>query len=329
MTNACVARLLRAGPLILFPLGLLTAVLAQPPAPTAPPVPPGRLVDLGGRRLHLHASGTGSPAVIVENGAGGFSVEWALVQPAVAKFTTIGTYDRAGYAWSDRGPTQDTIEQTIDDLHLLLRKAGLRPPYVLVGASLGSIYARAYQRRFPEQIVGLVFVDGTHDEAITFLVDGKRKPISHLSAEELQGAYQQYERDAPRPKAGPADQEPLNRLPPDLQKARHWAFAKLVREVGRLPRGADAAESWRQEFTALRRQRLAAAHPLGDLPLIVLERTQDPNATWHAQQTELAALSSAGKRVQAEASGHLIHLYRPEVVVQAIREVVTTARGKE
>lgn len=256
------------------------------------------------------------------------SVEWALVQPEVAKFAQICTYDRAGYAWSDPGPSWDTIEQTVDDLHLLLRTAKVQPPYVLVGASLGAIYVRAYQRRYPEQVVGLVFVDGTHDEAVTFMAEGQRKPISQLSAKELQAAYQLFEQQAPKPKPGPLDQEPLNRLPPALQQARHWAFSKLVAEVGLLPRGAAAAESWRQEFTALRRQRLSSAHPLGDLPLIALERTKDSNETWHAQQTQLAALSSTGKLISAEKSGHMIHLYRPDLVVQAIREVVMAAKEK-
>jgi pimeloyl-ACP methyl ester carboxylesterase len=242
--------------------------------------------------------------------------------------TQVMTYDRAGYAWSDRGPSQDSIEQTIDDLHLLLRKAGVRPPYVMVGASLGCAYVCAFQRRFPEEVAGLVFVDGTHDEGITFMLKGKRRPISHLSADEVRDAYRDYERAAPRPKLGPADQPPLDRLPAGLRKARHWAMGKLLDEVGLLPKGAAAAESWRQEFTALRRQRVAERHPLGDLPLIALERSQDSNETWHAQQVQLAALSRVGKLVKVKDAGHMIHLYQPDIVARAIRDVVTAARGR-
>jgi pimeloyl-ACP methyl ester carboxylesterase len=291
--------------------------LAQSPDPAAP----GQLIDLGGRRLHVQCAGTGSPTVIVENGGGSFSVEWALVQREVAKYTGICTYDRAGYAWSDRGPADDGIEQIMDDLNLLLRRANIPPPYVFVGASLGCIYARAYQRRFPEQVAGLVFVDGTHDEGVAFIVDGKRKPISHLSAEELPAAYDEYVRLAPKPKAGPEDAHPLDGLPPEVRRARHWALEKLIAEVGLLPHGLVAAESWRQEFTALRRQRLSKAHPLGDLPLIVLERSEGSDETHHAQQVQLAGLSSAGKLIKAEGSGHMIHLYRPELVAQAIKDV--------
>lgn len=293
------------------------------------PDPPGRMVDLGGRRLHANLSGTGSPAVVIESGAGAFSVDWAMVQPEVAKFTRVVTYDRAGYAWSDRGPSQDSIEQTVDDLHLLLRKAGVRPPYVMVGASLGAIYVRAFQRRFPEEVAGLVFVDGTHDEGITFMLEGKRRPISHLSAEKLRRAYEQYEREAPRPKLGPADQSPLDRLPAVVPKARHWAMGKLIDEVGLLPRGMAVAESWRQEFTALRRQRLDDPHPLGDLPLIAIERGKDRDEVWQAQQKQLGALSRLGHLLRADDSGHMIHLYQPDVVTRAIREVVDAVGSRK
>ena len=286
------------------------------------PVPPGKLVDLGGRRLHLNCTGSGPHTVIVENGGGGFSVEWALVQPAVARFARICTYDRAGYAWSDRGPVDDGIEQIMDDLNLLLRKSSIGPPYVLVGQSLGCLYVRAYQRRYPEQVTGMVFVDGTHDEDVRMVVDGKREPLSLLTRDQLPEAQRQYLKSVPELKPGKAGAPPLDRLPPELQRARHWAFEKIVREMGWLPNSLAAAESWRQEFNALRLQRLSAPHPLGSLPLRVIERARDSNPTWHSQQVELAALSAAGKLIKAERSGHMIHLERPELIVQAIREVI-------
>src|SRR5882762_8109125 len=107
-------------------------VFGQPDT-TATPTPLGRLVDIGGRRLHLRATGIGTPTVIVENGSSSFSIDWALVQSKVSLFTQICTYDRAGFAWSDRGPEGNTVEEVVDDLHLLLRTAGVPPPYVLVG----------------------------------------------------------------------------------------------------------------------------------------------------------------------------------------------------
>src|SRR5215470_7259525 len=128
------------------------AVALADPEPAPPPT--GKLVDIGGRKLHLDCRGSGSPTVVVENGSSGFSFEFILVQTAVAKLTRICTYDRAGITWSEPGPTQDTVEQTVDDLHLLLAKEALAPPYVLVGASLGGIFVRSYQRRFPDAVAG-------------------------------------------------------------------------------------------------------------------------------------------------------------------------------
>ncbi len=88
------------------------------------------------------------------------------------------------------------------------------------------------------------------------------------------------------------------------------------------------AESWRQEFTALRRQRLSKEHPLGNLPLIVLERSEGADESWHVKQIQLAGLSTAGKLIRAEGSGHMIHLYRPDLVVNAVREVLAASRRR-
>jgi len=120
----------------------------QPHAPgnTSPGYPPpGRLVDSGGRKLHLHGSGEGTPTVILMAGAGAFSIDWALVQQEVAGTTRVCSYDRAGLGWSDPGPAEETVEETVEDLHLLLRAAGETGPYLLVGASIGGVYNRAYQ----------------------------------------------------------------------------------------------------------------------------------------------------------------------------------------
>jgi hypothetical protein len=109
-----------------------------------------------------------------------------------------------------------------------------------------------------------------------------------ISGSELVQAFNDYQRLAPKPTAGPADAFPLNRLPPELQHARHWALQKLIPDVGLLPNSLAVAESWRQEFTALHRQRLSTNHPLRSLPFIVLERSEGTDDAWHAQQVQLS-----------------------------------------
>ena len=123
------------------------------------PAPPGRLVDVDGRRIHIYCTGQGSPAVVVASG--GFSVDWGLVHPHVAARTQICTYDPAGVAWSDPlpGNRAPNCSERVNELHTLLKNAGIASPYIVVGYSIGGLVARLYAAMFPEQTAGLVLVD--------------------------------------------------------------------------------------------------------------------------------------------------------------------------
>src|SRR5688500_1603646 len=101
---------------------------------------PGRLVDIGGRKLHVNCSGSGSPTVVLEAGASSFAIDWSLVQPEVANSTRVCSYDRAGSGWSDARPNVDTPPRVIEDLRIALQTAGEKPPYVMVGASRGGFF---------------------------------------------------------------------------------------------------------------------------------------------------------------------------------------------
>jgi len=127
--------------------------------------------------------GSGKPTVILENGSDGFTPDWALVQARVAKFARVCSYDRAGFAWSDRGPAINTVEQTMDDLHLLLHTVPIKPPYILVGHSIGGLFVRAYQRRFPNEVVGMVLVDATPEEDLGYSVKGVNKTGINMTYE--------------------------------------------------------------------------------------------------------------------------------------------------
>jgi len=305
-------------------LSITPSLLAQAQS-DAVPAPLGRLVDIGSRKLHLNCQGSGSPAVIVENGNGSFSIDMALVQPEVAKFTRVCTYDRAGMAWSEDGPVKGTVEQTTDDLHLLLLKAGIRPPYVLVGASIGGIYVRSFQRRFPAEVVGLVLDDPTSDGGLMYMVGGKDTPIYEMTAADMATAFKPLI-EKPRHYDLPQEvEEPFDRLPPALRPLRLWAARKFFASMD-MRQDLITTESWREEFTALHRQRLAEPHPLGTLPLIVLGRLQSDMEKRQKDLNDLTALSKVGKLIIVPDSGHEIHLYQPGVVVTSIHEVVTMAR---
>src|SRR5256885_6056539 len=120
---------------------------------------PGRLVDIGGRKLHLDCRGSGPPTVILEAGASAFALDWSLVQPEIAPTNRACSYDRAGSGWSDPRGEVDTPARIVGDLHSLLATAGEKPPFVMVGASFGAVYARIYQLDYPDDVVGLVLID--------------------------------------------------------------------------------------------------------------------------------------------------------------------------
>jgi pimeloyl-ACP methyl ester carboxylesterase len=129
--------------------------------------PEGRLIDIGGRRIQLDCRGTGSPIVVFESGADlNGSLSWTRVQDTLAKRTRTCSYSRAGVMWSDPGPPPRDGNAVAGDLHTTLVKAGERPPYVLVGHSLGVPYIMIYTQMYPAEVSGLVFVDGSHPDQI-------------------------------------------------------------------------------------------------------------------------------------------------------------------
>ena len=121
------------------------AQLAASPAASKSSVP-GRLVDVGGYRLHIYCAGEGMPSIIFDSGVGGFSLEWTRVQKVLARRTRVCTYDRAGYGWSDLGPLPRTSERITRELHTLLEKAGVAGPYILAGHSFGGYNAQLFAR---------------------------------------------------------------------------------------------------------------------------------------------------------------------------------------
>jgi len=140
---------------VLTIVSLLLAVMLRANVPS----PPGRLVDLGGHRLHINCTGRGQPTVVVETGLGDFSFDWILVQQRVSPQLRICTYDRGGYAWSDPGPEPRTFDQLNLELHDALARAGERGPFVLVGHSFGGGPVRTFAERYRDEVAGLVLVD--------------------------------------------------------------------------------------------------------------------------------------------------------------------------
>ncbi|OGG52264.1 MAG: hypothetical protein A3F84_09110 [Candidatus Handelsmanbacteria bacterium RIFCSPLOWO2_12_FULL_64_10] len=310
-------------------MALSSWVAAQQSTDVRTYLPPGRIVDIGGRKLHLHCSGEGSPTVVLVAGGGAFSIDWALVQPKVAGTTRVCAYDRAGLGWSDPGPAKETVEQTVGDLHALLRAAGEKGPYLLVGASIGGIFIRAYQHAFPDEVAGLIFTNSSNRVGMN--VKGKVGLIWELSEDELRSAY-----PLPPSVKGPAptrEGEPFDRLPPDLQAVRLWLDVRLWEKWDPAKAGPESLLSWRREFLREFEETDAGkGHPLGELPVIVL--SSGPVASESERQSRKGAaarldfLSSNSVHITATGSGHEIHLYQPDLVAQAFVRAVVAVRNQ-
>lgn len=300
---------------MLLGVATMVAVHAYGSEQTAKYEPPGRLIDVGGRRLHLYCAGQGSPTVILEAGAGSFSIDWSLVQPDIAKTVRVCSYDRAGYGWSDPGPEWDTVDQAARDLNTLLAKAGERPPYVLLGQSMGGLFARWYQHEHPEEVAGMVLIESYETTAP---VNGKQVPIRTLSKEELQ-ANLPPPSSLRKPPIPTAIHPPFTKLPMTLQEEHIWLEQRFFEALD-FSKGPQMMESWRSAYGALHH---SAEKPdsLNGLPLVILAR-EDISADEFKQQTELGHLSRNSRLEIAIGSGHFVQLDRPDLVLDAIGRVI-------
>lgn len=300
----------------------------------------GQRVDVGGYSLHINCTGEGSLTVVVDAGNGDFSLSWQGIQSEVTNLTRICTYDRAGYGWSDPSPKPRTAKIMADELHTLLSKAGVEPPYLLVGHSLGGYNVRMFAELFPDEVVGMVLVDAGHEDQL------KRFPPEFEKLEEQMVSYFSGAGLMARfgilrlmgSSTGGMDNAPsyVLKLPTNVQPvymamlSHPSYFYTTLDERRLLPETGDQVRATRK---------------LGDLPLIVLtaEITVDPatledigmygdfdasgiQQVWYELQAEFAALSTQGEQIIVENSTHFVQLDQPQVVIDAIYRVVEMTR---
>jgi pimeloyl-ACP methyl ester carboxylesterase len=307
-------------------LGLVAALTAATDAQSPNYPAPGRLVDVGGRKLHINCTSTGSPTVVLEAGGGAFAIDWALVQPRVAEFTRVCSYDRAGLGWSDAGPSYETVEQIVSDLHGLLQRAGENTPYVLVGASIGGIYIRAYQRTYPAEVAALVFTNSAN--RVGLVTKGGGDLLWKLSEDDIRSAYPlPATARLPRPaRTGP----PFDRLPVDLQPIRLWLDLRLWESLDPTTMSSASILSWRREFLREFEETDGNRRPLGSLPVVVVSSGPIASDTDRASRdtagAQLDFLSSNTLHIEATGSGHEIHLFQPQRSTDGISRAVLAVR---
>jgi pimeloyl-ACP methyl ester carboxylesterase len=311
----------------------------------APYPPPGRLVDIGGWRLHLNCTGqvvAGQPTVVLEAGIGAFSVEWALLQPRVAPFARVCSYDRAGVGWSELGPAPRTRHQMVFELHTLLEKAGEHPPYLLVGQSFGGSVVRLYASVYRPEVAGMVLVDSGHltgvsninGELVRLFERSTGRPIPPPAASnpfresDLAPNVRAQIEAAARQGGARANEPPRDKLPVEAQQMRVWALSQVKHYV------AHFNPFDNEELALMVAEQDRKEHPFGDLPLVVLSRgtrAHTGDSQWIEDervrgQAALAHLSSRGRQKVAAGSGHHIQIEDPELVVSAIQEVLAPLR---
>ncbi len=301
--------------------------------------PPGRLVDIPGARMHVVESGAGQPAVVLEAGIAASSLSWSLTRPLLAALTTTYSYDRAGFGWSVPENFTCSLTRMVDDLHALLARLEVPKPYLLVAHSFGSYIVTEYSRRFADELAGVVLVDPLTPEE--WVKPGRaqrwmlRRGVWFSRAGGVMASLgvlraclwllQRGNREAPRgvlrmfgAKATETVERILRelaKLPPDvvrLIRARwstpkfFWTMAAYIQAVPRF-----AAEVQSRAIPA-------------QIPVTVLSGAHQPEIRLQ-EHAAIAARSTQGRHLMAEASAHWIHLDQPELVAQAVGEMIAAA----
>jgi pimeloyl-ACP methyl ester carboxylesterase len=299
------------------------AIAAARDAATNPP--PGRLVDIGGHRLHISCTGMGSPTVVFESGLAGMSADWANVQPQVASTTRACAYDRAGVAWSDNGPEPRDARRIATDLHALLAGADVVGPYVLAGHSFGGLYVRVFADLYPDEVAGLVLVDASHPdmwqrvppEVTAAMVPSTGmglayRALAHLGFTRLTTAFPTECGLGPQPCA----------------QERAWMTSARQKDAYVAEVGAPERDAQVRTSTAL-----------GARPLVVLTATDhidtfgptyaaQTEPVWRQMQDELAALSTNSAHYLVDGATHTsLQTKDAAVTSAAIEQVVQAARS--
>ncbi|MGG4144018.1 alpha/beta hydrolase [Paenibacillus algorifonticola] len=286
--------------------------------------PPGQLVDVGGHKLHINMAGSGSPTILLEAGSGETSLSWRDIPEQLASFATVVSYDRAGYAWSETATKVRTGEQIVEELHTALDEAGISGPYLMVGHSLGGMYARLFAETYADEVSGLVLIDARpeNDERETLPIleqenFGGNPPVWMLKLLKSSGAFRLFGDFLLEGLVAPEDRQ-------------------LFINVIATPRYFEAKEA--EAELAYLTEDAIRGQQLGNLPVKIIARgvpqdyasfgiSEDGGKKlediWQAGQREMLNISSDSELIIAEKSGHMVIHDEPELIVQTIRSMLS------
>lgn len=266
--------------------------------------PPGEMVDVGGYKLHLQIAGEakeGQPTVVMESGLGGCSVQWEKVQAQLAKSTKAVSYDRAGMGWSETSQKETSIDGIIEDLWKALKASNIKPPYILVGHSIGGAYMQYYALKYREEVAGVVLVDPTPDHF-------KRDKID--TPEESPGLLILQEPYTPPSFKG--------ELPPFLALNGTEKFKKhQVDTINAINESLEKLKKARKEAS------LDGTLPFRDKPLVVISTAKEAEYSEDQKKKDdfhksLSQQSEKGKRIVSKKSDHDVQMNEPDLVTKYI-----------
>jgi pimeloyl-ACP methyl ester carboxylesterase len=291
--------------------------------------PPGRLINIGGRRLHLLCAGNVSDhTVVIEAGSGNDVTLWQGILGRVSRFTRVCAYDRAGLGWSDPVSGPRSFDDRARDLHSLLQHADIAGPYILVGHSYGGYVVRRFAVAYPQSVSGIILIDAP-DEVWSFAAEGLLDAQTIGAQEWRRGLAAQFGLLRFGTRLIPDRFDPLKGVPDEargeqmalyLRSSRHFAIADEMAAYKAVP--------------SKERSPYGFGH-LGDMPLVVVSRGWNDPATgdqvypeWEEAQKRLASLSTNSVHIVAARSGHMIQFTEPGVIVSAIQKLLEN-QGRE
>ena len=300
----------------------------------------GRWIDIGGRRkLYLLEKGSSGPTVLFEAGIAATNLNWFHIQKIVSQFASTASYDRGGLGWSSKCRTARTPANIASELHELLKGAGIKPPYILVGHSFGGLVMRRFALNYPDEVAGIVLVDPMRCH--------EWPPLNPSRQSELDRGKKLFRFAIPCAQIGLArlavtslflrSGHAANRLAGAAGKGGQHVLDRVKAEVGKMPREVwpIVAAHWSRpgSFAGMRSHveavpatvlEMQNAEPIRNIPVLVLT----PGDSAPLSDEQLACIGNSVQQVIAQASAHWVHLDQPDLVVDSIREMAIAASAE-